>query len=75
MWFLLTMAYSRAQAQNVAAAEYTALIWSAALGYFVFAEVPRWQVWIGAAIILGAVMLAAWDSRRADRIVPTVPAD
>lgn len=76
MWFLLTMAYSRAPAQNIAAAEYTALIWSAALGYFIFAEVPRWQVWIGAAIILGAVTLAAWDSRRAGRVpAPTVPID
>jgi S-adenosylmethionine uptake transporter len=64
MWFMLTSAYSRAQAQNVAAAEYTALIWSAMLGYFFFAEVPRWQVWAGAAVVVAAVMMSAWDARQ-----------
>jgi S-adenosylmethionine uptake transporter len=64
MWFMLTSAYSRSQAQNVAAAEYTALIWSALLGYVFFAEVPRWQVWAGAAVVVAAVMMSAWDARR-----------
>lgn len=64
MWFLLTTAYSRAQAQNVAAAEYTALIWSAAIGYLFFAEIPRWQVWAGAGVVVAAVMISAWDARR-----------
>jgi len=63
MWFMLTTAYSRAQAQTVAAAEYTALIWSAAIGYVFFAEVPRWQVWAGAAVVVAAVMISAWDAR------------
>ena len=62
MWFVLTAAYSRAQAQNIAAAEYTGLIWSAALGFVFFAEVPRWQVWAGAAVIVVAVMMSAWDA-------------
>ena len=64
MWFVLTSAYSRAQAQNIAAAEYTGLIWSAALGFVFFAEVPRWQVWAGAAVIVVAVMMSAWDARK-----------
>ncbi|MDP3735961.1 MAG: DMT family transporter [Hyphomonadaceae bacterium] len=64
LWFMLTQAYARAPAQRLAAAEYTALIWSAALGYFFFAEVPRWQVWIGALVIVVAVGLTAWDSRK-----------
>ena len=64
MWFMLAWAYSRAQAQNVAAAEYTALIWSAALGYVFFAEVPRWQVWAGGAVVVAGVMLSAWEARR-----------
>ncbi len=67
LWFLLTQAYARAPAQSLAAAEYTGLIWSALLGYFFFAEVPRWQVWIGAGVIIAAVMLSAWDSRRKPR--------
>lgn len=64
MWFMLTSAYSRAQAQNVAAAEYSALIWSSALGYFFFAEIPRWQVWAGAVVVVAAVMMSAWDTRQ-----------
>lgn len=65
LWFLLTFAYARAPAQRLAATEYTALIWSALLGYFFFQEVPRWQVGLGAAIIGVAVMLAMWDGRQA----------
>jgi len=64
LWFLLTQAYARAPAQSLAAAEYTALIWSALLGYFFFAEVPRWQVWIGALVIVAAVTLSAWNSHK-----------
>ena len=70
LWFLLTQAYARAPAQSLAAAEYTGLIWSALLGYFFFAETPRWQVWIGAGVIIAAVMLSAWDNRRKPKIVP-----
>ena len=64
MWFMLTSAYSRTQAQNVAAAEYTALIWSALLGYVFFAEIPRWQIWAGGAVVVAAVMISAWDTRQ-----------
>jgi S-adenosylmethionine uptake transporter len=65
LWFLLTQAYARAPAQTLAAAEYSALIWSALLGYVFFQEVPRWQVWAGAVVIIAAVMLSAWDGHRA----------
>lgn len=67
MWFLLTTAYSRAAAQSVAPAEYTALIWSALLGLVFFSETPRWQVWLGACVIVMAVMLSAWDSHQAQK--------
>jgi drug/metabolite transporter (DMT)-like permease len=76
LWLMLTQAYARAPAQSLAAAEYSALIWSALLGYVFFAETPRWQVWIGALVIIAAVTLAAWDGRRASRTaVPLVSAD
>ncbi len=67
MWFLLTAAYARAPAQSVAPAEYTALIWGAILGIVFFSETPRWEVWTGAGVIVLAVMLAAWDSHRAEQ--------
>jgi S-adenosylmethionine uptake transporter len=66
LWFMLTTAYSRAPVQRLAATEYTALIWSALLGYFFFAETPRLQLWIGAVVVVLAVMVAAWDGKRAD---------
>ena len=67
LWFLLTQAYARAPAQSLAAAEYTALIWSALLGYFFFSKTPRWQVWAGAVVIVAAVTLSAWHGHRARR--------
>jgi drug/metabolite transporter (DMT)-like permease len=66
LWFMLTQAYARAPAQRLAATEYSALIWSALLGYVFFAEIPRLQVWIGAVIVVAAVLIAAWDGKRAD---------
>ena len=44
--------------------EYTALAWAALLGWVFFDELPRLQVWAGAAIIIGASLFAAWDERR-----------
>ncbi len=65
LWFMLTQAYARAPVQRLAATEYTALIWSALLGYVFFSEIPRPQVWIGAVVIIAAVTLSAWDGKRA----------
>ncbi|MEQ1931836.1 MAG: DMT family transporter [Parvularculaceae bacterium] len=54
--FFLARAYAGAEAQRLAPLEYTALIWAAAIGLLFFGEVPRWQVWAGAAIIIGACL-------------------
>jgi S-adenosylmethionine uptake transporter len=62
----VVQAYARAPAQRLAATEYSALIWSALLGYVFFAEMPRPQVWLGALIVVAAVVIAAWDGQRAD---------
>lgn len=71
LWFLLTVAYSRAPAQQLTPTEYTALIWSALIGYLFFDESPRWQVYAGAVIICAAVALAAWNDQRAKFAPPT----
>ena len=34
------------------------------LGYFFFAEIPRWQVWAGASLVAAAVVMSAWDARQ-----------
>ena len=65
LWYFMTLAYARAPAQRLAPLEYTALVWSAAFGFFVFAEVPKPEVFVGATVIMLAVGLTAWDEKRA----------
>ncbi len=60
----LTRAYARAEAQVLAPIEFTALGWAALLGWLIFAEVPRLEIWLGAAVIMAACLFAAWDERR-----------
>ncbi len=43
-----------APASVVVPYQYTMIIWAALFGYFVFGDVPSWQVIVGAAIIVGA---------------------
>jgi S-adenosylmethionine uptake transporter len=68
--WMLTRAYARAEAQVLAPIEFTALAWAALLGWVFFAELPRIQIWIGAAIIIAACLFAAWDERRGRPIPP-----
>jgi S-adenosylmethionine uptake transporter len=62
--WMLTRAYARAEAQVLAPLEFTALGWAALLGWLFFDELPRLEVWAGAAIIIAACLFAAWDERR-----------
>ncbi len=64
MW-CLALAYARAEAQQVAPLEFTALFWSALVGFVGFAERPRPGLFLGAGVIIGAALLAGWDERRA----------
>ncbi|MEO1554021.1 MAG: DMT family transporter [Pseudomonadota bacterium] len=63
MWYLMTLAYARAPAQQLAPLEYTALIWSGIFGSVFFAEYPGWQTWLGAVIIIGACLIVAFEGR------------
>ncbi|MEO1100889.1 MAG: DMT family transporter [Pseudomonadota bacterium] len=63
IWWMFTLAYARAPAQRLAPLEYTALIWASILGYFFFEETPGWPLFAGAAIIIGACMIVAFESR------------
>jgi drug/metabolite transporter (DMT)-like permease len=56
-------AYRAAAAATVAPVEYSALIFSALLGWFVFGEAPGAATWVGAAIIVagGLLVLRARD--------------
>ncbi len=49
---LLTYAFSKANASKIAPTEYTSLVWAALIGFFVFAEVPTFYTFAGAALII-----------------------
>lgn len=63
VWYLMTLAYARAPAQRLAPLEYTALIWSGVFGSVFFNEYPGWQTWVGAAVIIAACLIVAFEAR------------
>lgn len=73
IWWMMTLAYSRANAQTLAPFEYTALIWSSILGYAFFQEVPGWRVWAGAGIIIAACLVVAFQTHFISRRETKLP--
>lgn len=61
----LSEAYARAEAQALAPLEFTALPWAALFGYMFFAETPRIELWLGAAVIVAACLWSSWATARA----------
>ncbi|MBV7255945.1 DMT family transporter [Pacificimonas sp. WHA3] len=59
----LIYAYARAEAQVLIVFEYTGLLWATLLGWVMFQEEPRIEIYIGAAIIAGACLYIAWNER------------
>ena len=68
IWIFMTSAYARAPAQRLAPVEYTALIWSALIGWLVFREIPTISLWLGAGLIIGACLIVIWQDSRASRV-------
>lgn len=62
LWTLMAWAYARAEAQTLAPLEYSAIIWSTALGFFLFQEVPAPATLAGGAVIVAACL---WATRAA----------
>jgi S-adenosylmethionine uptake transporter len=62
--YLMAQAYARAEAQQLAPIHYTELIWATVIGYVIFHEIPRVEIYLGAALIVGACLWAAYDERR-----------
>ncbi|RWE20478.1 MAG: DMT family transporter [Mesorhizobium sp.] len=61
---LLSQAYRLAPANRVATFEYTGIIWTPLWGLLFFGEVPRNITMLGAALIIGAGLLALNGERR-----------
>ncbi len=62
--YLLARAYAKAEAQQLAPIHYSELLWASLIGYFLFHETPRPQVFAGAVLIIAACLYAAYDERR-----------
>lgn len=62
--YLMAQAYARAEAQQLAPIHYTELIYASIIGYVIFHETPRPEIYMGAAVIIAACLWAAYDERR-----------
>src|SRR6202021_1265016 len=60
----LTESYRWAAASVVAPFDYTAMLWSFLLGYWMFGEVPTSYVFVGAAIVAASGLFVIWRERR-----------
>jgi S-adenosylmethionine uptake transporter len=56
---LFAWAYARAEAQHLAPVEYTGFLWAALFGFLIFGEPVRPFTILGAAMIVGACLVAA----------------
>lgn len=66
--FMLFEGMKRAPMSIVAPFEYTSLIWAFALGFAIWGDVPRTEVFIGAALIIGAGLLIVGNEHFRTRI-------
>ncbi|MBC7769244.1 MAG: DMT family transporter [Phycisphaerales bacterium] len=71
--YLMARAYAKAEAQQLAPVHYTELIWATAIGFIIFQEVPRMEIYLGAALIIAACLLAAYNQRRINLAAKETP--
>jgi len=57
--YCVMCAYRHAPAAVVAPFDYTAILWGAFFGYVIWAEVPGWHLWAGAALIVASTLVVA----------------
>jgi drug/metabolite transporter (DMT)-like permease len=61
--YVLFEGMKRAPVSIIAPFEYTSLVWAFALGYAIWGDLPRTEVFIGAALIVGAGLLIVGNER------------
>ncbi len=65
--FTITAAYTNAPAREVSVYDYTQIIFAAALGFFVFGQIPDALSWVGYAIIVAmAILMFIYNKRRGE---------
>ena len=62
---LFAWGYARAEASYLAVTEYSAFLWAAACGWFVFAEPVSLYTIAGASLIVGGCIIAARSKMKA----------
>lgn len=63
----LSFGYRYGEASLLAPFEYIAMIVAVTFGYFVFLELPTWNVMVGAVVVIAAGSVIVWRERRAGR--------
>lgn len=62
--YCVAKAMTYASANFVAPFNYTQMIGSVIVGYFMFAEVPDFYTWLGTAVIVGAGLMVSWPGHK-----------
>ena len=62
--YCYVQALRMADAGVVMPVDYVRLLWMVMWGYLLFAEVPGWTTWLGAALIIGSTGFIAWRESR-----------
>lgn len=61
---LMTYSYRYAEASTIAPLDYSAMIMSVALGYWLFQERPAWSIWWGAPLVMASGLIIFWREYR-----------
>lgn len=64
--FTITSAYCYAPAKDVSVYDYSQIIFAAALGFFVFGQIPDWLSWVGYFIIVAMAVLMFLYNKKSD---------
>ena len=71
--YLLFESYRFAPASAVAPIEYTGLVWAFLYGYAIWADIPRWNTFAGAAMIAAGSLGQVWFENRGAGGEPALP--
>jgi drug/metabolite transporter (DMT)-like permease len=70
---LMTESYRHADMSVIAPFDYSSLLVSVAIGYFIFGDVPTWQMITGGCIVVGSGMFLIFREHRLGRTARTLP--